>query len=54
MAESYTISHCHCFCDLHSPVVTMGTNHSSIWALTLPESLACKLDMPAGQPNLWD
>lgn len=22
--------------------------------LTFPESLACKLDMPAGQPHLWD
>lgn len=55
IAESYIILHCHCLCDLHTVQLLPRVQITApLGPLTFPESLACKLDTPAGQPNLWD
>lgn len=55
MAKSYIISHCHSSRDLHTVQLLPWVQIiAPLGPLMFPESLACELETPAGQPNLWD
>lgn len=55
MAKSYIISHCHSSHDLHTVQLLPWVQIiAPLGPLMFPESLARELEMPAGQPNLWD